>query len=431
MVLRGYLSTADRRRGRGRTHLFSTSLPIALLGVLSLPLQAQEGPPPRFLLDSARNHFNLATYNRENAAGDPAPDYREAITYYRRYLEAVPELGIEDTAAIYEKLGECHFFLPEYDACLPYFQWVIDRAPENAYLAGDCLFAGYALWQTRGLEAALPYYARYVELMPDDHVQRRVLAGMYRGQSAWSEAADHYLILLGIDPADEEVLSALLNLRLRLPARFEEITLQLSEHHPQTPIYLLDMGRRCAEGGRYDEAVGYLRRYLEMRPEDITGWETLAAVFGRTGEVEEAIAALRRILDLEPGNIAARASIGEILVEEGRIEEAIREIERALALDADDPFANKVMGDAAREWILNRHRTEHPGESLENMRYNIRRFLKEIVADRYFEKARTDPRWRSYCESQIAWLTEFFPAPADLHMARPEDRVRITFPPPS
>ena len=430
-MLRFILDAAGRGRGcdRLRTGHLLVLLPTLFF---SLPvLRTQEGPPPRLLLDSARNHYTLATYNRENAAGDPTADYSEAIGYYLRYLEVAPELTPEDTTAIYEKVGECHFFLSEYEACLPYFSWALDRGTDNAYLAGDNLFAGYAVWQIRGLDDAVPYYARYVELMPDDYPQRRVLAGMYRGQKSWDEAADHYLILLAVYPDDDDIIGALLNIRLKLPARFEEISLQLVEYRSDTPLYLLELGRYYTDRMRFEEAVEYLHHYLEARPGDIDGWEALAAVYRRTGEIEEAIDALRRIVDIEPESVSPRATMGEILIEQGRLAEAIDETGRALALETEDPFANKVMGDIAREWILNRHRAEHPGEAIENMRYNLKRFVQEIVVERYFEKARRDPRWRSYCENQIAWLSAFFPGPADRHMARPEDRELIVFPPPS
>ncbi len=411
-----------------RNVLAALALPVLLLAAAT-GVRAQNGPPPLLLRSTADQYYVQAKDIQENG-GDPTQTFRDAISYYLQYLAADPSASFADTVSIYGKMADSHTQLKEWENSLKYYQWLIDRNPEGAYLSNNLLFAGYAVWQMKGPEAALPYYARYVDLEPTDLPQRLFLASMYLSTNNWEKAADHYLIALEANPDNQEVVNYLNNLRLRLRPRYEPITLALVEFQPANPKYLLDLGQFFYDAGNLPKAVEYLQRYLRARPDDIAVWELIGDAYKRTSDIPKAMDAFRQILRLDAGNVRAYCELAAIHVDQGEIDQAITEAKRALAIDAENAQANYVMGEAARDWGMRKLRTDRPDVELTKMPYNFKELFKNI-SDRYFEKARKDPRWRNFAAEQISYLTQFFPESSDRFMAKQEDRVPIVFPPPA
>jgi tetratricopeptide (TPR) repeat protein len=404
---------------------------LALLLVLSAAIgaRAQEGPPVLLLRSNADLLFAQAKDMLLNG-GNATQNFKDAIGYYLQYLAADTSIALADTVSIYEKMAESYYHLSDWQNALTYYQWLIDRNPDQFYLAGNILFAGYSVWQMNGPENALPYYARYIELEPTDLPQRLVLAGMYLGVSDWEKATDQYLLALEADPANQDVVNALNNLRLRLRPRYEQITLALVRFQPDNPKYLLDLGQYYYESGNLAKTIEFNQRYLQAKSDDITGWELIGDAYKRTGDIPQAMNAYRQILRLDSGNVRAHCELAAIYVDQGNIDQAIAEAKQALALDPESAQANYVMGEAGRDWGMNRLRTTHPGIDLTKMPYNYKELFKNI-SDNYFQKARRDAKWRNAAAEQINYLTQFFPNPEDRFMAKPEDRVPIVFPPPA
>jgi tetratricopeptide (TPR) repeat protein len=411
-----------------RNHLAALVLPVLVLAAAT-GVRAQNGPPPLLLRSSADLNYAQAKDIQQNG-GDSTQNFRDAIDYYLQYLAADTSIAFADTVSIYEKMADSYYQLEEWDNALTYYQWLIDRDPDQSYLSGYLLFAGYAVWQTKGPESALPYYARYVELEPTDLPQRLALAGMYLNASDWEKAADHYLVALEADPANQDVVNTLNNLRLRLRHRYEPITLALVEFQPANPKYLLDLGQFHYEAGNLAKTIEFDRRYLQAKPDDIAAWELIGDAYKRTGDIAQAMNAYRQILRLDAGNIRAYCELTAIYVDQGNIDQAITEAKRALAIDPENAQANYVMGEAGVKWGMRKLEADHPGRELTKMPFNFKELFKSIATN-YFEKARKDPRWRNFAIEQINYLTQFYPNPEDRFMAPPAERVPIVFPPPA
>jgi len=405
------------------------ALPVLLLiGIRGI--QAQDGPGPLLFRSNADQFYVQALDIMENG-GDPTQNFLDALGYYFRYLEADTTTARIDSVKVYEKVADSYRHMEDWEKAVGYYQWLIDNGGEDSYLAGNVLFAGYGTWQLQGLEAALPYYARYIELEPSDTPQQLALAGMYLSTSQFDKAADHYLVLLAADPTNQDVVNALNNLRIRLTPRFEAITLALVEHEPGTPKYLLDLGQHYYGRGDLQRSIEYGQRYLAMEPDDITGWELVGDAHKRTGNQAEALNAYRQILRLDARNLRALTEMTGIYVDQGNINQAITQAKRALAVDPDDAGANAVMGDAAQQWGMRRLQAEHPERELTKMPFNYKEFFQKVVCERYYAKARRDSHWRNHAIEQINYLMQFFPEASDRFMAPPAERVTIEFPPPA
>jgi tetratricopeptide (TPR) repeat protein len=269
-----------------------------------------------------------------------------------------------------------------------------------------------------------------MELEPTDLPQRIVLAGMYLVLSDWEKATDHYLMALEADPANQEVVNRLNDLRLRLRPRYEQITLALVQFQPDNPKYLLDLGQFYYEGGNLAKTIEFDQRYLEAKPDDIAAWELIGDAYKRTGAIPQAMDAYRQILRLDSNNVRAYSELAAIYVDQGNIDQAIAEAKRALAIDAESAQANYVMGEAAVKWGMRKLETDHPGRELTKMPYNFKELFKNIATN-YFEKARKEPHWRNFAIEQINYLNQFYPNPEDRFMAPPAERDTIVFPPPT
>jgi len=417
------------------------STALAVLILLAAPAgalaqQEDQGPPPELLLSNAQSAWVTAEDKRQTG-NDPTADYKQAIREFHRYLEAKPEISVEDSASVYLKIADSYWEMGNYNQdpemfaeSIPFYQWLIDKDPENQSRAYNLIRAGYAVWQTTGLDDAVPYYQEYIELQPDDLPQRKVLAQALMSQGKLAEAADHYLVYFEQSPHEQDVVNQLLTLRNRLPQEYERITLSLAANRPDTPKYLLDLGQHYMGQLEREKGIDYIQQYLEQQPEDLEGWAILADAFNTMGQYDQALQALRRVLEVDPRHVSAQTQIARIYLDRGSIDRAITEAQRALNIDSDDPGANAIMGDAAWEWLQRKFRNEKPGKELTEMPYNFKVLIEDQIVGVYYEKAKEGADWRNHANSQIQYLSQLYPTPQDRFMAKEEDKVPIVFPPP-
>ena len=93
---------------------------------------------------------------------------------------------------------------------------------------------------------------------------------------------------------------------------------------------------------RYDEAYAYLKRAIEIMPEDPAIIDSLGWVQYRLGNYDEAIRLLRTALSrFDDPEIAAH--LGEVLWVSGNQQEASGIWQEALKKSPDDPVLLKVM----------------------------------------------------------------------------------------
>jgi tetratricopeptide (TPR) repeat protein len=93
---------------------------------------------------------------------------------------------------------------------------------------------------------------------------------------------------------------------------------------------------------RYEEAYGYIKRAIEIMPDDAAIIDSWGWVHYRLGDYEKAISLLRKALSrFEDAEIAAH--LGEVLWVSGKQQEAREIWQRALKKTPDDPKLQSVM----------------------------------------------------------------------------------------
>ncbi len=110
--------------------------------------------------------------------------------------------------------------------------------------------------------------------------------------------------------------------------------------------YLNLLGVAYAEVGRYEEALGALRRSLRERPASAEAHYNVGKVLDKRGELAGARDAFARAAAIDARYPGARYMHARALMQLGDVETAARELERALADEPDDPWLIDQYGKA-------------------------------------------------------------------------------------
>jgi tetratricopeptide (TPR) repeat protein len=93
------------------------------------------------------------------------------------------------------------------------------------------------------------------------------------------------------------------------------------------PIELIQHGQAAARVGRREEARGYLRRAVQLAPDNVEAWLGLAGV---EDDAAAKIACFEKVLSLDPGNVEAKLGL-EMLEPDGHAQRAEDELEAVLS----------------------------------------------------------------------------------------------------
>jgi len=101
-----------------------------------------------------------------------------------------------------------------------------------------------------------------------------------------------------------------------------------------------DAWRELAEAylvqNRLSDAMGAIQQALELRPDDVSGLIDLGLGALAAGRTDEAIGHLQRAVERDPASISARRALLDVFRAAGRNEEALKAAENLLQLQPDD-----------------------------------------------------------------------------------------------
>lgn len=117
---------------------------------------------------------------------------------------------------------------------------------------------------------------------------------------------------------------------------------------------LLARGGLQLDARKWEEAGRQFEQAIRLQPWRLEGWERMAELHDRKGDLEAAIESERRALSSVGENAWIHARIGWYQLRLGRLEEARGSSERALALDARNIAAHATLADLATargDWV--------------------------------------------------------------------------------
>jgi tetratricopeptide (TPR) repeat protein len=124
--------------------------------------------------------------------------------------------------------------------------------------------------------------------------------------------------------------------RLKRFADAEAAFKRLIERDPQNAAALNYLGYMLAERGeRLDESVGYVKKALELEPDNGSYLDSLGWAYFKADKLDLAEGNLRKAADQLTTNSVVQDHYGDVLLKLGRYEEAIAAFNRALSGDGD------------------------------------------------------------------------------------------------
>ncbi len=168
---------------------------------------------------------------------------------------------------------------------------------------------------------------------------------LLRGARRYEQAMEVFNTALEIVPGNSDLLyaRALVAERLGRIDLLEADIRTILKTEPDNAHALNALGFTLADQTtRYEEAYGYLKRAIEIMPDDAAIIDSWGWVHYRLGEYEKAISLLRKALSrFDDAEIAAH--LGEVLWVSGNQQEAREVWQRALKKSPEDPKLLEVM----------------------------------------------------------------------------------------
>jgi serine/threonine-protein kinase len=109
-----------------------------------------------------------------------------------------------------------------------------------------------------------------------------------------------------------------------------------------------NLARTLYDARRWDEAVGYYRAALALRPEAAAVHHAVGTTLHDKGQLDEAIVYYQRALRLDPEYAFSHNNLGNALQDKGQLDEAIAHYQRALRLYPEFAYAHNGLGNALR-----------------------------------------------------------------------------------
>jgi serine/threonine-protein kinase len=118
------------------------------------------------------------------------------------------------------------------------------------------------------------------------------------------------------------------------------------ERHPTDFWLNFDLGNALAEAKREEEAAGYYRAALAVRPDTAVVHNNLGGALSAKGRPDDAVREHRRALELNPKYAKAHYGLANALRDKGRLDDAIQKFRTAIALDPKGAWAHNNLGAA-------------------------------------------------------------------------------------
>ncbi len=250
-----------------------------------------------------------------------------------------------------QREGESQYYLGRINEGLGRYRKAIDwyrQVHVSEYIFDSKLHIADLLGKTGQYGEAHDYLDAMLKGSQSNGSLVRIYLGigeLLRSEKRYEEAVEVYTTALGIVPGNTDLLYSrgLVAERIGRIDILEQDILEILKTEPNNAHALNVLGYTLADQtDRYQEAHAYLKRAIEIRPEDAAIIDSLGWVNYRLGNYNEAIRLLRRALSrFDDSEIAAH--LGEVLWVSGAQGEAKSVWQRALRKVPDDPLLQRTM----------------------------------------------------------------------------------------
>jgi tetratricopeptide (TPR) repeat protein len=119
--------------------------------------------------------------------------------------------------------------------------------------------------------------------------------------------------------------------------------------HPNDLLLALVLGETLQVAGKPNEAIGYFRIVVALRPQMSAGWNDLGVALAATGQWDEAVENYKKAIKLDLKDSKAHYNLGNALAQQGNLDEAIEQYEKAIEFNPGDSKAHDNLGNVLRK----------------------------------------------------------------------------------
>jgi tetratricopeptide (TPR) repeat protein len=249
-------------------------------------------------------------------------------------FEEARKLAPDDPAAA-GYLIEANIAAKRYPAAIDAAKSALSQHPNDLRLTR---LEAQALRQSGKADQGIALLEEAVKHHDDDPVAYVSLAQAYSDGDRGAQAVKVLQDAQGRFPTDDSIAFELGSVfdKQKKFAEAESAFRQVLARDPQNAIALNYLGYMLAERGeRLDESVGYLKRALEVEPENPSYLDSLGWAYFKADKLDLAETNLKRAADQLKTNSVIQEHYGQVLFKLGRYDEAIAAWTRALAGDGD------------------------------------------------------------------------------------------------
>jgi tetratricopeptide (TPR) repeat protein len=134
---------------------------------------------------------------------------------------------------------------------------------------------------------------------------------------------------------------------------------------PQSSVTYCGLGSALRDMGRVDEAIDHYHQAIRLAPNYTLAHIILGHALERKGRQDEAIDHFQQAVSIEPKSAQAHMYLGGALRDKGRLEEAIDHLQQAVSIEPESAFTHLYLGGALRA-------KGRPDEAIDHFREAVR-----------------------------------------------------------
>jgi serine/threonine-protein kinase len=173
----------------------------------------------------------------------------------------------------------------------------------------------------------------------------------FRDPAVWKEraAVERLAREAKVSELSPQILSALGDLLKERGADAVPLLTAAQRRYPSDFWLSFDLGLVLRQAKRWDEAIGYYRAALALRPGTVAVYNNLGVALRHKGLVDEAIAEYHKALEIDPGFAYGHINLGAALYGKGQVDEAIGCFKKAIELESKVAWAHINLGAALND----------------------------------------------------------------------------------
>ena len=226
----------------------------------------------------------------------------------------------------YLACGSAYEYAKDYDSAIVWLSMGLDKVDDRKTLL---LQIAYDYIRMDKYTEAIPYFAEYVELVPDDDATMYNLSICYNNSQMYDSAVAVYHRILAVNPENTEVITG-------VGRYFNQVARQASDsatfYRGESNVEMADFWRGKQQDA-FDSSSTYFKRVFDLKPDDAFAAEEYGVVEAIRGNYADAAVAFERLTTLDPERAENWTWLGDCYLNLKQFDKAIPAYEKVVELD--------------------------------------------------------------------------------------------------